>query len=124
MPNHVVHFAVHADNCERAKQFYESVFDWKFEPWGPPGFWRIHTGEGGIFGALQQRRKPVTGTGMVGYECSIAVADVRAIRDKIEAAGGRITTEPFEIEGVGTLIMFDDTEGNRVGAMQYVEGIL
>ena len=30
---------------------------------------------------------------------------------------------PMEIEGVGTLIMFKDTEGNVVGAMQYKEGV-
>ena len=31
---------------------------------------------------------------------------------------------PFVIETVGTLIMFQDTEGNVVGAMQYETGVL
>ena len=36
MPNNVVHFAVHADDLPRARRFYEAVFGWRFEPWGPP----------------------------------------------------------------------------------------
>ena len=122
MPNNVVHFAIHADDCERAKAFYEKTFGWTFEPWGPPHFWRIHTSPGAIHGALQERRTPVSGKGMIGYECSIAVEDVRASVEAIRANGGTLTMEPFEIEGVGMLAMFEDTEGNVVGAMQYVEG--
>ena len=124
MANHVAHFAIHADDCQRAKTFYEKVFGWRFEPWGPPEFWRVHTSPDGIFGALQKRHAPVTGTGMIGYECTIAVDDVTAIAAAIEAHGGRVTMPPFLLDGVGTLVQFEDTEGNIVGAMQYVEGIL
>ena len=123
MPNDVVHFAIHADDCERAKAFYQSTFGWTFEPWGPPNFWRIHTSPGAIHGALQERRTEVTGEGMIGYECTIGVEDVEAIQKSIQANGGTVAMAPFEIEGVGTLIMFKDTEGNTVGAMQYQEGL-
>ena len=124
MPNDVAHFAIHADDCERAKRFYESVFGWTFEPWGPPGFWRIHTGPDGIHGALQERREPVEGRGMIGFECTIGVEDVEAIAAAVERHGGRVTLQPFEIQGVGRLIHFEDTEGNVVGAMQYEPGVL
>ncbi len=122
MPNDIAHFAIHADDCERAKAFYEKAFGWSFEPWGPPNFWRIHTSPGAIHGALQERRAPVSGQGMIGFECSIAVKDVKSAAKTIEACGGRVTIQPFEIEGVGTLLMFEDTEGNVAGAMQYQEG--
>ncbi len=122
MPNDITHFAIHADDCQRAKAFYAQVFGWTFEPWGPPNFWRIHTSPGAVHGALQQRREPVAGTGMTGYECTIGVADVQAIAAAIPAHGGTITLPPFRIEGVGTLVMFLDTEGNRAGAMQYLAG--
>ena len=123
MPNDIAHFAIHADDCERAKTFYERAFGWGFEPWGPPNFWRIHTSPGAIHGALQKRRAPVSGQGMIGFECSIAVDDVEAAAKTIEECGGKVTMQPFEIEGVGTLVMFEDTEGNVVGAMQYQEGV-
>jgi predicted enzyme related to lactoylglutathione lyase len=56
---------------------------------------------------------------MIGYECTIAVENAAATAAAIRAHGGTVTMEPFEIEGVGTLVMFEDTEGNVVGAMQY-----
>jgi len=124
MPNDIAHFAIHADDCQRAKTFYEKTFQWTFEPWGPPNFWRIHTSPGAaVHGALQERRAPVSGRGMIGFECTIAVDDVGAAAQAIRANGGKVTMEPFEIEGVGTLVMFEDTEANVVGAMQYQAGV-
>jgi predicted enzyme related to lactoylglutathione lyase len=125
MPNDIAHFAIHASDCQRAKNFYQDVFGWKFEPWGPPNFWLIRTSPEGILGALQERREPLEdreGRGMVGFECTIGVEDVEAIAASITAHGGKITMQPFVIETVGTLAMFEDTEGNVVGAMQYMEG--
>jgi uncharacterized protein len=122
LPNPVAHFAIHADDCGRAKKFYEETFGWTFEPWGPPNFWRIHTGPSGIHGALQERRAPISGQGMIGFECTLAVDDVKATAQAIVANGGKVTMGPFEISGVGTLVMFEDTESNVVGAMQYEPG--
>jgi predicted enzyme related to lactoylglutathione lyase len=119
MPNDLAHFAIHADDCQRAKTFYESVFGWTFTPWGPPNFWRITTSEGAVNGALHGRREPLSGDGMRGFECTIGVEDVEAIAAAVREHGGRITMEPMEIQSVGTLAMFEDTEGNVVGAMQY-----
>jgi predicted enzyme related to lactoylglutathione lyase len=122
MPNDVAHFAIHADDCQRAKRFYETVFGWSFEPWGPPDFWLIQTSPGALRGALQKRREPVAGKGMIGYECTISVADLDPIATAIEANGGTVTTTttpPLVIETVGTLLVFEDTEGNVVGAMRY-----
>ena len=122
MANNVVHFAVHADDLHRARRFYEAVFGWRFEPWGPPDFLLITTGteaDPGIRGALQKRREPVTGTGMTGYECTIAVAAIGETAAAVEAHGGTILVPVCEIRGVGRLIQFRDPEGNVVCAMQY-----
>ncbi len=123
MPNDIAHFAIHADDCERARRFYEAVFGWRFEPWGPPNFWRIHTSPGAVHGALQERREPLSGSGVRGFECSIGVEDVKSIAVAIKTSGGTITMPPMLIDGVGTLAMFLDTEGNSVGVMQYLEGV-
>ncbi len=122
MSNHVRHFAIHAEQVDRARSFYEGVFDWHFEPWGPPNFYLIRTGSGddrGLQGALQERQQPLEGTGMRGYECTIGVDDLDAILARIARFGGTVVSRPFVIEGVGRLVFFHDTEGNRVGAMQY-----
>lgn len=41
MPTNVVYFAIHADDVARARRFYQNVFGWRFEAWGPPGFFLI-----------------------------------------------------------------------------------
>ena len=53
----------------------------------------------------------------------MGVEDIHATVAAIEAAGGRILTRPFYIEGVGKLVYFEDTEGNLIGAMQYDKGV-
>ena len=122
MPNHVRHFAIHADRVDRARAFYEGVFDWHFEPWGPPNFYLIRTGSAddrGLQGALQERQQPLAGSGMRGYECTIGVADLDAVLTLIPRFGGTIVSPPFVLDGVGRLAFFHDTEANRVGVMQY-----
>ena len=122
MPNNVVHFAVHADDIERAREFYEIVFGWRFTAWGPPGFFLIETGtpeRPGIAGALHERSEPLGGTGMRGFECTIAVEDIEATGAAIVAAGGTIVYDRMQIPGVGTLVRFLDSEANVLGAMQY-----
>lgn len=123
--NAVAHFALNADDTTRARKFYERVFGWQFEPWGPPGFFQINRREGGPpgpLGALQQRRELVPGARMVGFECTIAVADVDRIAQAVVAAGGEILMPKVVIPTVGSLVFFRDPEGNAVGAMQYDSG--
>lgn len=41
----VVHFEVHADDPERAANFYSGVFGWELAKWeGPQDYWLITTG--------------------------------------------------------------------------------
>ena len=122
MPNNLASFAIHVDDIDRARAFYEAVFGWAFEPWGPPGFYLIHTGDArspGIQGLMHARQAPRTGTGLNGFEPTFSVDDVDAIIARVEANGGRITFPKYVIPTVGTLVRFLDTEGNDVGAMRY-----
>jgi len=122
MPNNIVHFAIHADDVERARRFYETVFGWRFEAWGPPGFYNIVTGTDdrpGIHGALHERGSPLTGSGTNGFTCTVAVDDLEAVRNKVTAAGGTITYQESTIPSVGTLTQFLDTEGNELTAMVF-----
>jgi predicted enzyme related to lactoylglutathione lyase len=122
MPNNLARFAIGADDVPRARHFYEQVFGWQFEPWGPPNFYLIETGEEHIRpvgGLLQQRRELVPGNKMVGFECTIGVDDIDRTIHAIEANGGKIAMAKFHIPTVGKGVYFFDTEGNVVGAMQY-----
>jgi predicted enzyme related to lactoylglutathione lyase len=122
MPNNLASFAIHVDDIDRARAFYEAVFAWNFEPWGPPGFYLIHTGDKsspGIQGLMHKRHEPRTGTGLNGVEPTFSVADVDAIVQSVEAHGGTIVFPKAVIPTVGALVRFRDPEGNDIGAMQY-----
>jgi predicted enzyme related to lactoylglutathione lyase len=122
MANNIHHFSINADDVQRAQQFYAKVFGWKFEAWGPPGFFMIQTGtdkEPGIQGSLQGRRELVKGQRMTGFECTVSVDDVDAIAKAVEANGGKVIMPKVTIPTVGRLIFFQDPEGNVAGAMHY-----
>ena len=124
MPGKFCHFAINADDVQRAKAFYEAVFGWTFDPWGPPDFYQIKNAGAGVLGALQGRRELKPGVRMAGYEATVGVEDLKATIAAVEAVGGRILMQPYRIEGVGELIYFEDPEGNSVGAMQYETGVM
>jgi uncharacterized protein len=122
MPNNLASFAIHVDDVDRARTFYEAVFEWTFEPWGPPGFYLIHTGDEaspGIQGLMHERHAPRSSGGLNGFEVTFSVDDVDVIAARVEANGGTITYAKGVIPTVGALIRFLDTEGNDVGAMKY-----
>jgi hypothetical protein len=125
MANNIAHFDIAASDVERARRFYERVFGWRFEAWGPPDFYLIHTGtaaDPGIHGSVSKRSKPAGGGGRIGFECTISVEDLDAIKAAVVANGGKVVLDEHEIVGVGTLIRFEDTEGNVVCAMRYDQG--
>jgi uncharacterized protein len=114
---HLAHFAINADDVDRARAFYEKVFGWKASAWGPPGFYLLEGA--GVRAALQGRRELVAGTRTVTFECTIAVDSIDAAERAVRAAGGTVAMERSVIVGVGTLMFFRDPDGNVFGAMQY-----
>jgi len=70
-------------------------------------------------GAIQQRRQLLENEPTRGFECTLGVDDVEAVRDRILAAGGQILREKFTISNVGHLIAFEDPGGNPALAMEY-----
>ena len=122
MTSNLASFAIHVDDVDRARRFYEAVFGWTFEPWGPPGFYLIHTGDAlnpGIQGLMHKRHEPRVGSGLNGVEATFSVEDLDAVLAAVVANGGRVTMPKAPIPTVGTLVRFDDTEGNNIGAMDY-----
>lgn len=123
MPATLRHFAINADNVQRAKAFYEKVLGWTFIPWGPPDFYQVKDAGTGIMGALQERRSLQEGRRTNAFESSFAVDDIRATLAAAQANGGKILMHPYHIEGVGDVGYFEDSEGNICGVAQYLPGV-
>lgn len=121
-PGTIAHLAINADDTTAARRFYAACFDWRFEPWGPPDFFHVLRADGsrpGPIAALQPRRELVAGRRTVGFEATVAVADVDAVAEAAVAAGGVVLMPRTTIAGVGDLVFVQDPSGNAVGAMRY-----
>ena len=127
MPNRVIHFEIQADDVDRAKRFYEKVFDWKIEQAmtkekGGMDYWTLSTGESGepgISGGMYERPKD---RAVKTYNCTILVEDIDKAIEVVKKNGGKIEImegkEKNEMKEIGWFARAKDTEGNIFGLMQ------
>jgi len=108
-PN-IVWFEIPADNPERAKRFYGSLFGWKIEPFpGVTDYWHIDTGGGEDTpaGGLMARKHPEQPiTNYVGVE------SVTEFMGKVERLGGKICKPKKDVPQMGYFAICQDTENN------------
>jgi predicted enzyme related to lactoylglutathione lyase len=113
MPHQVVHFEIPADDVDRARQFYSSLFGWETD--ATPGFPDYYTfdasdGEQMQGGAIQARQPGMSAP--VNY---ISVESVAEKVDRIRELDGEILMDKSPVQGMGWLAIFRDTEGNMFG---------
>ena len=118
----VVHFEIPADDVERAKSFYGSVFEWELNTMqmgegeytivttSPVDDSMMPTERGAINGGLMER-SDLTPSPVI----TIDVDDIERSLKDIEAAGGSTVTPRTPIPGMGAFGYFKDPEGNIMG---------
>jgi hypothetical protein len=109
-------FEIPADNPERAKAFYSSLFDWNISPFPGGGeYWHIDTGgaDDTPDGALKRRKQPQEP--VVNY---VSVDSVDKFADKIAKLGGKICMTKTAVPQMGYFAVCQDTEGNAFGIWQ------
>jgi len=118
----VVHFEIPADDVERAKSFYGSVFDWDLNTMemgegeytivttSPVDDSMMPTEPGAINGGLMER-SDLTPSPVI----TIGVDDIEQSLKEVEAAGGSTVTPRTSIPGMGAFGYFKDPEGNVMG---------
>lgn len=115
-----IYFEIHADNPQRAANFYSEVFGWSFDKAEdtPVEYWRITTG-GSRGGLLKRSNKtPPPGCGTNAFVCSVEVNNFDQISEKITDRGGQIIIPKFWIPKVCWQGYFNDTENNIFGIFQ------
>ena len=126
MPNRVAHFEIHAENPERAIEFYTKVFGWKITKWegGQMEYWMVETGgreeAGGINGGLVRRpaSAPAIGAPVNGFVCTMIVDSYDEMHDKILANGGTVALPKMALKGMAWQGYYIDTENNVIGIHQ------
>jgi predicted enzyme related to lactoylglutathione lyase len=122
MSNKLTHFAIHIDDIERAKKFYDGVFHWGFNAYGQGDFLQIKADKsehGELIGAMQSRKYSPIPEKVIGFECTIGVENIAGIIDRVTENGGQVLMQKTAIPYVGYIAKFLDTEGNLICAMEY-----
>lgn len=112
---------IYVDNMERARKFYEAVFQFDMVPMETPGdmgdlemlSFPWEDGGANVSGALCKMAdmKPGAGGTLVYFTCE----DCAVESDRISAAGGQLVQAKFPIGQHGFIALAMDTEGNLIG---------
>ncbi len=113
-------FELPAEDLDRAKLFYESVFGFELVSETNGGYemlaFPMDSNSFGSGGALMKGfgYKP----SLEGPIVYLSVDEIDEITPKIESAGGKIFVPKKNIGEYGFICIFGDSEGNRVGLYQ------
>jgi predicted enzyme related to lactoylglutathione lyase len=123
MMGKVVHFEIPADDIDRAKNFYGSIFGWDLQTVPMAGGeyttvittpvdeqTRMPTEPGAINGGMMQRDENTPAPVI-----TIDVDSIEQVLTQIVESGGTTVTPRTPIPGMGAFAYFKDSEGNVVG---------
>lgn len=119
LTNPVGWFEIYVQDMQRAKAFYESVFQLKLEKLETPvpglEMWSFpmqmdRWGSGGALAKMQGVPSGGNST-LVYFSC----ADCAVEASRVKAAGGQIDRDKFSIGQYGFIALVVDTEGNMIG---------
>ena len=114
-------FEIPASDFDRAKKFYETLFDYQMPEMqmGPVkmGFFLYDQPGGKVGGAIckSEMHKPSEDGALIYLNCQ---PDLQVALDKVEAAGGKIIQKKTAIspdQNLGYMAFIIDSEGNKVG---------
>jgi hypothetical protein len=114
MANPVVHFEVLGRDAAALQSFYGKVFDWELNPVMPTYAMVSTGGEGEIAGGIGAT--PDGSEGHVTFY--VAVDDLAAALEQVEAAGGRTVQPPMDVPEGPSIALFADPEGHVIGLVK------
>lgn len=115
--NPVGWFDINVSNLDRAKKFYESVFNVQLTDlpleWGKQALFPFNHEANNISGALVEKADMIpNGNNTVVY---FETDDCIAEEQRIEQKGGKILQSKMSIGDFGFISIFIDSEGNTIG---------
>jgi uncharacterized protein len=108
---------IYVQDMERAKSFYETVFQMKLEQLESPGMemWAFPMSMDAVGGSgalVKMDGVPSGGSGTIPY---FSCADVAVEENRVIPAGGRVFKPKMSIGQYGFMALIVDTEGNTIG---------
>ena len=115
-PASVVWFEIPADNMQRAKAFYQSLFGWNISPIpNLDDYWHVDTGgaDQSPDAGLMKRMHPAQG--ITNY---VLVESVAEAITEVEKLGGKICKPKTAVPQMGHFAICQDTENNTFGVWE------
>lgn len=116
MGNPFVHVELNTTDIDKAKSFYEKLFDWKLEdtPVGDMTYTMIGVGEG-TGGGMMKQMIPGAPSAWLSY---VAVDDIGSATTKAKGLGATILKDVTEVMDMGWLSILVDPTGAMLGLWQ------
>ncbi len=103
-------------HSQATKLFYESLFDWQFQEWGPSYLSFSGAGIDGGFNGEDNRSVTAPGVLVVLFS-----ADLEASLEAVKKVGAEIVREIYSFPG-GRRFHFRDPNGNELAIWAAIEG--
>ena len=121
MANSFMHVELQTKDVDKAKKFYQSIFDWRFEdmPMGNgTSYTGIHVGEGTGGGMWTNPAD----NGPAHWLAYVNVDNIDATIEKVKSSGGRIVQPKTEVPDMGWYSVITDPTGATLGLWQTKPG--
>ena len=113
MPGQIVHIEIPADDTEKGREFWGSLFGWQFQAF-PAGPSEYHTTQiSDQQGAAITNMEP----GKQGTRAYFDVEDINAGAARVKELGGE-ADDPMPVPGMGWFSTCNDPQGNEFGLWQ------
>src|SRR6266542_6054258 len=118
-----IFFEIHADDVQRAANFYQSIYGWRFTRnlGAPVEYMDIETGHSRAGLLKRPVQTPSPGQGANAFICSVEVKNFDVVAARVVANGGQVALEKFPVPGRCWQGYFLDTEGNTFGIFEVDE---
>ncbi len=113
-------FELMTTDVEAAKEFYEALFCWEYEP--------FDADPSAQYNGVKVNGDMVAGIMKTPAQCThqppcwgayVTVDDIDATTSKIEGLGGKIIVPPTDIPNIGRFSVFTDPQGAVLSAITY-----
>ena len=113
MPTKIVHFEIPADDTEKGRAFWGSLFGWEFKQYPGPSEYHMTEIVPGQTGGAITNMEP----GKRGTRAYFDVDEIKAGAARVRELGGE-ASEPMPVPNMGWFVTCKDPHGNEFGLWQ------
>jgi predicted enzyme related to lactoylglutathione lyase len=113
--NRIVHYEFSGKKIAELKNFYEKVFQWRFDEVGKSDYWLVDSSDKGISVGLEKQKAPLKNP--------LVYIDVDSVENTVKEVirnGGKVVIAKTQFLNKGLYAVIADIEGNLLGIWERV----